>query len=178
MFSKEAITRESEPYDFILGSVHFWIDNMFPSQMVENNFPVDIAFERYWEEVYKAVECGGFDAIAHIDFPKRYYKKSILSEVQMRDIFKVMVANNIALEINTSSLRKGLKESMPDKDFLKLYKDTGGIKVTLGSDAHRVKDLASGYNYARAIIMEKLNSTVFINRRPKFEDELWRSCYE
>lgn len=173
IYRKEFDKCQKLPYDFILGSIHFWIDNMFPSQMIKNNFPIDVSFERYWKEVYKAVEYGGFDSIAHIDFPKRYYKECIWSKTQMYDIFNVMVTNNIALEINTSSLRKGLTKCMPDKEFLEIYEDVGGVKVTIGADTHTVEELAAGYEYAKSIITAKLKSIIFIKRIARYEDELF-----
>jgi len=171
IYKKEFDEFRKLPYDFILGSIHFWIDDMFPSQMIKKNYPVDVAFERYWEEVYKAVSYGGFDSMAHIDFPKRYYKSCIWSKPQIHDILSAMVKNDIALEINTSSLRKGLDETMPGKEFLEIYKEVGGVKVTLGADTHCTEELASGYEYANSLILQGLKSTIYINRESKFLDE-------
>lgn len=175
IYRKEFDEFRKLPYDFILGTIHFWIDNLFPSKMIKNNFPIDVAFDRYWEEVYKIVEYGGFDSFAHIDFPKRYYKECIWSKLQIRNIFKVMVKNNIALEINTSSLRKGLTESMPDKEFLEIYEDVGGVTITIGADTHTVEELAADYEYAKSIITPKLKSVIFIKRIAEFEDELFNN---
>jgi len=140
------------PYDFILGSVHFWLNDMFPSDMVKRNIPREVSFENYWNEVYKAISYGGFDSLAHIDFPKRYYKSSYYEDFQISNIFKLMIENDISLEINTSSLRKGLSVSMPDDDFLKLYKSVGGKYITYGSDSHITDDLAADYDYALNLI--------------------------
>lgn len=41
---------------------------MFPSELVKADIPVEIIFDKYWEEVCKAVSYGGFDSTAHIDF--------------------------------------------------------------------------------------------------------------
>ncbi len=136
------------PYDFILGSVHFWIDNMFASELLVKGVPLEEAFEKYWIEVLKAVSYGGFDSLAHIDFPKRIYKDSCWDENMISDIFKAMIKNNISLEINTSSLRKELTETMPGKALLALYKQAGGVNVTIGSDAHSSTVLAKGYEEA------------------------------
>ncbi|MFP4661759.1 MAG: histidinol-phosphatase HisJ family protein [Halanaerobiales bacterium] len=177
-FSEPHIYREEfeefsqYPYDFILGSIHFWVNDMFPSELIKANYPIEDAFKRYWEEVYKAVTIGGFDSLAHIDFPKRYYQESLWEKSEMEDIFKAMVENNIALEINTSSMRKGLAESMPDKDLLDIYSYAGGIMITLGADTHLLNDLAADYDYARSLITGNLRSTVFIERKANYLDEL------
>ena len=167
IYKKEFDEFRKLPYDFILGSVHYWINDMFPDELARNNFPAEAAFEKYWEEVYKAVSYGGFDAIAHFDFPKRYYKKCIWEREQIYDIFREMVKNSISLEINTSTLRKGLSETMPGKEFLKLYEDAGGIYVTIGADTHLADDLSAGYDFASSLVTGRLKSVVYIGRKPK-----------
>lgn len=154
------------PYDFILGSIHFWMLDMFPSQLVKTDIPIETVFEKYWEEVYKAVSYGGFDAMAHFDFPKRYYPNCIWSRKQIKDIFMQMVKNEIALEINTSSLRKGLTESMPDTELLAIYKEAGGTKTTIGADTHRAEDLSANYDHAIALVKQPLKNIVYIQRKP------------
>lgn len=79
-----------------------------------------------------------------------------------------MVKNDIALEINTSSLRKGLSETMPGRDLLKIYEDAGGIKVTIGGDTHLADDLSAGYAYASSLVTGRLKSVVYIGRKPVF----------
>lgn len=159
----ETITKLN--YDFILGSIHYWFDDLFASELQKKGITLEDAFERYWKEVYKAVSFGGFDSLAHIDFPKRYYKDCISDEDTMYDIFKMMVKNNISLEINTSSLRKGLNEAMPGRDLLELYEKAGGGKVTIGSDAHKIDELAKGYNEAIAMITPALVNGFYKDRK-------------
>ena len=140
------------PYDYILGSVHYWHENMFPTEMIKAKIPVEICYEKYWDEILSAVKNGGFDVLAHIDFPKRYYKQLIFDPEKIREICNIMIQNNICLEINTSSLRKDLAESMPDKEILSIYKACGGKYITVGSDAHKADELAADYHYAKGLI--------------------------
>jgi len=77
-----------------------------------------------------------------------------------------MVKNDIALEINTSTLRKGFSETMPGKEFLNIYEDAGGIKVTVGADTHLADDLSAGCDYAGSLITGRLKSVVYIARKP------------
>ena len=108
------------PYDCILGSIHWWYKDMFISRMVKAGIPVEICYENYWNEILAAVKFGGFDVLAHIDFPKRYYNKLIIDSDKLNEICNEMVRNNICLEINTSSLRKKSAEAMPDKEISQL----------------------------------------------------------
>lgn len=154
------------PYDFILGSVHFWGDDMFPSEMIQRGITVEKCFEEYWPDVLKSVKSGGFDCVGHIDFPKRYYKQLIYSPEFLGEVCTEMVRNDIILEVNTSSLRAGLDESMPNADMLEIYKKCGGRYFTMGSDSHAAKHLYTFIDEARRIPLELgLQEVYFEGRR-------------
>ncbi|MCL2030667.1 MAG: histidinol-phosphatase HisJ family protein [Oscillospiraceae bacterium] len=140
------------PYDYVLGAIHFWYQNMFASQLVETGVPVEVCYEHYWNEMLAAVRAGGFDCVAHTDFPKRYYGELRFGAEILREICSEMVRRGICLEINTSTLRKGFSETMPDKAILEVYKACGGRYVTVGSDAHHTGDVAAGWEYAAGLI--------------------------
>ncbi|NLL38270.1 MAG: histidinol-phosphatase HisJ family protein [Clostridiales bacterium] len=153
------------PYDFILGSIHFFYNDMFPSEMLKNGLPAELIFEHYWEELLKMVDYGCFDCVAHLDFPKRYYNKLIYSEEKLSQILDIIIKKEICLEINTSSLRKRIGSAMPDRDMLSLYKALGGKYVTIGSDAHSAGELAADFAYARELAESlKLDAVIFRQR--------------
>jgi len=154
------------PYDFILGSLHFWYRDMFPSQLVKAGVPAEVCYAHYWDAVLAAVKAGGFDALAHMDFPKRYYGRLIIDRDKLHEICDVMARNRICPEINTSTLRKNLAEPMPGVDILSIYKSCGGKYVTVGSDAHRPDDLAAGNAQARELIdYFGFEEIIFIQRK-------------
>ena len=140
------------PYDYILGSVHYWYKDMFPSRMVKAGVPTEHCYALYWDEVLAAVRAGGFDALGHMDFPKRYYNRLIVDPDKLHEICAAMVQNHICPEINTSSLRKNAAEPMPGREILAIYKSCGGTYVTVGSDAHHPEELAAGSAQARELI--------------------------
>ncbi len=139
------------PYDFIIGSIH-WVGNMFPCQKVREQYSAKEFYTMYWNEVLNTVKQGGFDCLGHIDFPKRYYGEIYYSEEMMNEIFKVLLDKDMVMEINTSSLRKGHSETMPGRELLEIYKANGGRYVTIGSDAHEVKDLGADNYVAKQLI--------------------------
>lgn len=141
------------PYDFIIGSIH-WIGDMFPCQKVREQYSAKEFYTLYWKEVLGTVKFGGFDALGHIDFPKRYYGEIYYEEAPIRDIFHCLLDKDMVIEINTSSLRKGHDETMPGKELLEIYKDCGGKYVTIGSDAHEVKDLGADNEAAKKLVKE------------------------
>jgi histidinol-phosphatase (PHP family) len=140
-------------FDFILGSVHQVDDTFMSGGSLVEKYGVDGVYERYFRLVLDNVALGGFDSLAHMDFPKRYIPKYNKIEF-LEDILRAMVKNNVALEINTSPLRKGMNETSPARDTLKAYADMGGTRVTVGSDAHFSSDIAAGFDYVSTILKE------------------------
>lgn len=154
-----------KPYDFIIGSIH-WIGNMFPCQKVREKYSAKEFYTLYWEEVLKTVKQGGFDSLGHIDFPKRYYGEIYYTETMLNEIFKYLLDKDMAMEINTSSLRKGYAETMPGIDLLEIYKTNGGQYITIGSDAHVVEDLGADYLVAKSLVDKVgLREVIYINRK-------------
>lgn len=152
------------PYDYIIGSIH-WIGDMFPCQKVREQYSAKDFYTLYWQEILKTVKQGGFDALGHIDFPKRYYGEIYYNEQTMNEIFKYLLEKDMVIEINTSSLRKGHQQTMPGTELLQIYKDNGGKYITIGSDAHEVRDLAADNSIARKIISDlNLQEVIYINR--------------
>ena len=153
------------PYDYIIGSIH-WIGDMFPCQKVREQYSAKEFYTLYWEEVLKTVKQGGFDALGHIDFPKRYYGEIYYEETKVREIFKHLLDKDMVIEINTSSLRKGHSETMPGDELLAMYKDCGGRYITVGSDAHEVPDVGADGNIARELLRKyKLQEVVYEQRK-------------
>lgn len=132
------------PYDYILGSVHYWQEGVLPNHMPQSIPCVEESFTIFWEEVKAAVSHGGFDALAHLDYPSRYYKASHYEKEVMEEIFAIMQKNNIIPEINTAATRRGVNQPNPSYDLIKLYRECGGQYITMGADAHRIESFAAG----------------------------------
>jgi len=155
------------PYDFIMCSVHDWYKGMFASQMAVHPLPIEESFGYYWDEVYKTVCFGGFDVLAHIDFPKRYYMQAVYDWDKISVILDTMIEKGIALEINTSSIRKGMDEPMPGKELLEFYKERGGQYITFGSDAHLAEDIAADFDIFETPLIEGLVPVWYQGRERK-----------
>lgn len=153
LYSERLKKLTSYPYDFVIGSIH-WIGDMFPCQKVREQYSAKEFYTLYWQEVLKTVRAGGFDALGHIDFPKRYYGEIYYEETMMKEIFYSLLESDLIIEINTSSLRKGHEQTMPGKELLELYKDCGGKYVTIGSDAHVVEDVGADYEVAKQLVKD------------------------
>jgi histidinol-phosphatase (PHP family) len=153
------------PYDFVIGSIH-WIGDMFPCQKVREQYSAKEFYTLYWQEVLKTAQAGGFDALGHIDFPKRYYGEIYYEESIINEIFRNLLEKDLVIEINTSSLRKGHEQTMPGKELLEIYKANGGKYVTIGSDAHIVEDIGADYVIAKSMLDEiGLQEVVYRQRK-------------
>jgi len=154
------------PYDYIMGSIHYFYNNMFLSQMVKDNIDYKLAFKKYFEQLLLMVEYGNIDCVAHFDFPKRYYKKLYYEEETVRKICATMLKRDICLEINTSSIRKGMDQPMPGEELLSIYKESGGEYITIGADTHELSHLAADFDIAKDLANKfKLKNVIFIERK-------------
>ena len=168
----------SYPFEFVLGSLHnlanvpdfYFIDYR---EMPESMFAK--LWERYLAELDGIIEYGRFSAIAHITYPLRYpavYGKRFdvsYTYPQIDALFRKMIAKDMALEVNTSGLRKPIGETSPDIELVKRYLGLGGKYITVGSDAHRTCDVGAGVKetYDRLITAGLENITVFRNGKPE-----------
>ena len=148
-------------YDFVLGSLHNLRgeqDFYFLEYTQENAFSL---LDRYFEELAELAEQNMFDCLSHIDYPLRYITGNYHINVDMSRyrerldaILETVVRNDRAIEINTSGLRQPIGRTLPDASVIRRFRELGGKYVTIGSDAHRWGDVASGIETGLDILLE------------------------
>ncbi|MDH7568507.1 MAG: PHP domain-containing protein, partial [Armatimonadota bacterium] len=145
-------------YDVVLGSVH-WVEGLPMGRQLFQRYPMEKAWRLYLAEVARVAEGADVDVVAHLDLVKRhgngYYREAPRLEAfepELRRIFAAMVARGLCLEVNTSGLRQEPGEPYPAGEVLALYREMGGRRVCLGSDAHRPKEVGAGFHTARQIL--------------------------
>jgi histidinol-phosphatase (PHP family) len=151
-------------YDFVIGSVHIYRDSVFSATRVKdwvaaNRSTADIVAP-YFDEVAAGARTGLFDAMGHIDFVKRFLvpyltpDKLAAAPELYEPILTALVESGTALEVNTSGLRQETAETYPPAPIVARFRELGGERVTVGSDAHRRDHLGwavdEGYASARA----------------------------
>jgi histidinol-phosphatase (PHP family) len=103
----------------------------------------------YFRELLHAVRSGLFDILGHIDVIKRFDPRDehqfdpASFDSEIREILAEVIRRGIVLEVNTSGFRQPFKESFPGDAILSLYRKLGGRKVSLGSDSHKLRHLAT-----------------------------------
>ncbi len=165
LYPKVFETLLQKDFDIVIGAVH-WIDEVFVGdESMLKKYSLSELFNRYYNDVLEMVRFGGFDVLAHFDFPKRYFKIAKNNCHQVDEILQLIKEADIALEINSSPIRRGFEESAPDREILERYLNTGGTRITIGSDAHRAEDIGADFGYVENLLRE-----VGVNRIGIFND--------
>jgi len=144
------------PYDYVIGSVHFIKDWGFddPSQREKwDQTDVNQVYRDYYVLLRESALSGMFDIMGHVDLVKKFGNcatEDMVREVQ--ETAQVFKEAGVAIEINTSGLRKKIGEMYPAQKCLQIYADAG-VPLTFGSDAHDPLDV--GKDFDKAINLAK-----------------------
>lgn len=147
------------PFDFIILSIHQVEDKEFWTQDFQRGRTQQEYNELYYEEMLQVVQTyKNYSVLGHMDLIKRYDKAGIYPFDKVRpliaEILRIVIADGKGIEINTSSHRYGLADSMPSKQLLRLYRDLGGRIVTIGSDSHKPEHLGAYIQEAKDQLKE------------------------
>jgi histidinol-phosphatase (PHP family) len=140
-------------WDYVLGSLHWVGDHIVFGDRYFERTP-DEAYCHYFREMQVMAAEGDFDILAHMDVVKRYgYDKygefdPSLYEAEIRAVLKIAAERELAVEVNTSTLRRPVGETSPGTLILRWFHEEGGRHVTLGSDAHHVEHVGFGLQHA------------------------------
>lgn len=167
----------SYPFDFALLSFHQVEDKELWNCDFQNGKTQDEYNCIYYDEMYRTVRVfDGYSVLAHMDLMRRYdphgeypFEKS---KEQIEEILKYVISQGKGIEVNTSSYKYNLKDLMPSRDILKLYKDLGGEIITIGSDSHREAYVDSHIKDVREILksMGYKYFTTFDRMKPTFHE--------
>lgn len=156
--------REND-FDYVIGSVHFLGSWGFDDMVFVHNFEgrdIDDVYEKYFEAVRKSARSGLFDIIAHCDLVKKFGhrpKRDMTDTI--RETMKEIRRNGLCIEINTSGLRKPVKEMYPSESILKIAHETG-VPLTLGSDSHDPADVGADFAAASELIERYGNGRISV----------------
>jgi histidinol-phosphatase (PHP family) len=164
-------------FDYVYGSVHYVDGWAFDDPRCLGGYEgrdIHHLYRRYFETLADAAECGLFDALPHPDLVKKF---GFRPEEDLGDIYleclERIAATGLAVEINTSGLRRPVREIYPAPAFLGLCRELG-IPVTLGSDAHAPEEVASDFHLALALLEEAGYDTITLFRERRAEQKPFR----
>jgi histidinol-phosphatase (PHP family) len=141
------------PWDYLIGSVHYisesWaIDSPTQISKWKDRKPIEV-WTAYFERLTMAAESGLFEIIAHPDLCKKFcfYPEEDCTPLFTR-FLEAVKGGDLAMEINTSGLRKDCREIYPSPGIVRLAGQMG-VPISFGSDAHAPGEV--GMNFAEAI---------------------------
>ena len=148
------------PLDQVLGSIHsiHWVDGAtLDASQFRGRQGIDFAaaVRAYFAEVTLMLESGQpFEALAHIDYPKRYWLEGLAPyrekdyEEEIRDVLRAAARTSRVLEVNTT---RG-EFLCPDITIVRWWRELGGQAVQYGSDAHQPDKVAEGFRVATQMV--------------------------
>lgn len=138
-------------YDFVLASVHHLENTPGFYHMSYTEEMANLLVARYFDELLRVVQWGNFDSLAHFTYPLRYITGEFGIRIDLekyRDkidaVLSLLAQKEKALEINTSGLRQKIGMTLPHLELVERFRKFGGKYVTIGADAHRVRDMGTG----------------------------------
>jgi histidinol-phosphatase (PHP family) len=136
-------------FDLVLGSVHY-VDGVTLSEELVRTRSLDELYGVYIEEVRLSAESGLFDVIGHLDYVKKYTGNASYLESSDRlrpaleETLRSIIISGTALEVSTKGLVAKSRDYRPSLGIVRLYRDLGGRKISIGSDAHDTGVLGTG----------------------------------
>ncbi len=144
---------EGKQYDLVVGAVHYVHHEWVEKDYVESRTMAE-AYPAYFRAVQTAAETSLFQVIAHFDLCKRFGHRvygpydPLDFEDAVRAALAAIAQRDMALEINTSGLRQPPGEPYPPAQVVRWFREVGGRRVCLGSDAHEPVQMALGFHEA------------------------------
>jgi len=138
-------------FDYVYGAVHFIDGWDFGDSRYLSSYhgkDRDAIYRRYFELFCEAARSGGFDIMAHPDLVKKHGIRTSLPVGEMYEAAaEALAEGGVAIEINTSGLRKKALDLYPALPFLRACAERK-ISVTLGSDAHAPGQVGMDFDLA------------------------------
>jgi len=169
-----------ERLDFILGSLHMSAglpDFYYMEYNKMDSSEISRMLSDYFLEELECCRNADFDVLAHLTYPLRFIEGDYGIKCDLapfgeiiEEIFRALIDRGLGLEINTKGLRTKYGRPMPPQELLKLYRQLGGEIITLGSDAHSVKDIGLGLAECAEIASAAgfRYTAVYEKRKPRF----------
>jgi histidinol-phosphatase (PHP family) len=144
-------------FDLVIGSVHYIRDWGFDNPRERKRWAtVDVkaVWREYFALIGQMVDTRLYDVIGHFDLPKKFGHRLADGDLKeyVAPLLDRVAGSGMAIEINTSGLRRPVAEIYPSPLILALAQERG-IPICFGSDAHQPEDV--GYAFAEVVALAK-----------------------
>ena len=135
-------------FDVTIMSVHFikgWPKNNWVFSYHFPNRPIQEIYFDYLQSLKKGIHTGLFNIVGHLDLIKdEDFTLLDTNKSDLLDVLQCVKNQSMAVEINTSGLRKEINETYPNLNILP-FLEKYDIPITFGSDAHKPEQV--GYQF-------------------------------
>ncbi len=141
---------KSHKFDVVIGSLHAMPNDLDIYFHDFEKLDCDKFLKEYFNELIKLERYGGFDVLAHIDYPLRVmrhgdYLPSFDNYMdRVEDVLKECILRGYALELNAAGIAGWQKKPGPSQNVLYEYKRMGGERISIGSDSHSLDTVGRG----------------------------------
>ena len=141
-------------FDYVYGSVHFIGGWGFDHPRFKFEFErrdINEVYEIYFGLVMDAARTGLFDVMTHLDVVKKYGHRPTkdLSGLY-HEVGRTLAISDVAIELNSSGLRKPVGEIYPSLELLKIMNEHG-VPITFGSDSHKPAQVGQDFDRLAAL---------------------------
>ena len=162
-------------FDLVIGSLH----DLKPGRDIYRDFAFDTVeqcdavYRDFFDEARELVQRCDVDVFGHYDYPLRLMDKAGVApnmerwKDRMLPFLKDLAQSGIALELNTVGLRRWMGRPAGESWILQAFREYGGKRVTIGSDAHHTYHVGAGVKETCAILRENGFDSVTIYRQRK-----------
>lgn len=163
-------TTRAYAFDYVIGSVHYIGDWGFDNpENIRRYRGADLyeVYRQYFDLVAQCAESGLYDILGHPDVIKKFgHRPERPFEDLLGRALEAVRRAGMAVEVNTSGLRKPCREIYPSRRFLELARERD-VPVTMGSDAHEPRHVGEDFEAAAALLTSVGYRTVlrFAGRR-------------
>jgi len=169
----------AQNFDFVLLSTHCvdGIDCYLPES--KRGRDKLTAYRRYLEIVYESIMDENltehYDCVSHIGYIAKcnHYEDNVFPYDLFPEMFDMILSEIIkrgkGIEVNTSGIDRA-GHVLPHPSIIRRYKELGGRIITIGSDAHKPRNVGKYIKEAIDIIAKEgfEEITLFQNREPHF----------
>ncbi len=136
-------------FDYVYGSVHFiggWGIDQSRFKFEFERRDINEVYEKYFQLVMDAARTGLFDIMTHLDVVKKYgHRPTVDMQPLYHEVGAALAKSNVAIELNSSGLRKPVGEIYPSLEILKIMREHG-VPITFGSDAHKPPQVSQDFD--------------------------------
>jgi len=146
-------------FDLVLGSVHSVVSDRAEIEFSELDpsepGPPPGLVREYFLELLRLIDGPvDFEVLAHLEYPKRFWGpswpryRSLDYQDELRQVLAAAARRGLVLELNTTRGGDPDRVLCPSPAVLRWWREAGGRRVSLGSDAHDPSTVAGGFHLA------------------------------